>query len=151
VKARYVIVFAIIIIYVATIAIMLVLYAPDAKVESKHTHTATTTETPTPAPTQTPVPTPTSTTTPTATASPSPTPTITYASNCEHDKYEIQAALDAYYNDHTAWPTANGQSGDIIWAELVPQYMSEMPLIDSSCDWQVSGNPEGSVCVAHTC
>ena len=24
-------------------------------------------------------------------------------------------------------------------------------VIDGDCDWQVSGNPEGNVCVAHTC
>jgi len=81
-----------------------------------------------------------------------PTPTATGpVSNCEQDKMDIQAALDAYYDDHTGWPTANGQSGDIIWEELVPEYMSNMPIIDSSCDWQVSAVLEGQVCVAHTC
>ena len=81
-----------------------------------------------------------------------PTPTSTApVSNCEQDKMDIQAALDAYYDDHTGWPTANGLSGDIIWDELVPEYMAEMPLIDSSCDWQVSSYLEGQVCVAHTC
>ncbi|MFA5375089.1 MAG: hypothetical protein WC455_04955 [Dehalococcoidia bacterium] len=76
------------------------------------------------------------------------TPTV---SNCEQDENDIQTALDAYYDDHTGWPTANGQSGDIIWDELVPEYMAEMPLIDSQCDWQVSSYLEGQVCVAHTC
>jgi len=75
----------------------------------------------------------------------------TPVSNCEKDKSNIQAALDAYYDDNTSWPTANGSSGDIIWEELVPEYMAEMPLIDSSCDWQVSPTLEGQVCVAHTC
>jgi hypothetical protein len=83
---------------------------------------------------------------------PTPTPTATGpVSNCEQDKIDIQAALDAYYDDNTSWPTADGQSGDIIWDELVPEYMSNLPLIDNSCDWQVSSNLEGQVCVAHTC
>jgi hypothetical protein len=72
-------------------------------------------------------------------------------SNCEKDKSDIQTALDAYYDDNTGWPTANSLSGDIIWDELVPEYMSEMPLIDSQCDWQVSSYLEGQVCVSHTC
>jgi hypothetical protein len=80
-----------------------------------------------------------------------PTPTATYASNCEKDKHEIQTALNAYYDDNSNWPTADGQPGDMVWDELVPKYMSEMPVIDDQCDWQVSGNPEGNVCVAHTC
>ena len=86
------------------------------------------------------------TATPTATATPT-----TPVSNCEQDKSDIQAALDAYYDDNTSWPTFDGQSGDIIWDELVPEYMSNMPLIDNSCDWQVSSYLEGQVCVAHTC
>jgi hypothetical protein len=75
----------------------------------------------------------------------------TPVSNCEKDKSDIQAALDAYYDDNIDWPTANGQSGDIVWDELVPEYMNEMPLIDDQCDWQVSSYLEGQVCVAHTC
>jgi len=81
-----------------------------------------------------------------------PTPTSTApASNCEQDEMDIQAALDGYYDDNTSWPTANGQSGDIIWDELIPEYMSAMPIIDSTCDWHVSSYLEGQVCVAHTC
>lgn len=76
---------------------------------------------------------------------------MVYASNCEHDKNEIQIALDAYYADNAAWPTADGLPGDIVWDELVPQYMSEMPLIDGSCDWRVGADPEGEVCIGHWC
>ena len=93
-----------------------------------------------------PSPTPTATATETA----APTPTA-YISNCEEDKSNIQAALNAYHEANGEWPTANGQPADIVWDELVPEYMSEMPVIDSSCDWQVSSNPEGNVCVSHTC
>ncbi|MFA5367486.1 MAG: hypothetical protein WC333_06375 [Dehalococcoidia bacterium] len=151
-RARYIIVFILIIGYLAAIGIMLAFFGPGNSSSAKTpTSTATITETIAPTQMPTPSPTPTSTPTPTATASPSPTPTMVYASNCAHDKNEIQIALDAYYADNTAWPTADGLPGDIVWSELVPQYMSEMPLIDSTCDWRVSGNPEGSVCVAHPC
>lgn len=97
-----------------------------------------------------PKPTPEPTATATEEATPTPTATA-QLSNCEKDKIAIQAALDAYYDDHTGWPTENGVSGDIIWDELVPEYMSAMPLIDSSCDWQVSAYLDGQVCVSHTC
>lgn len=151
-RTRYIILFIVIIIYLAAMGIMLAFFAPGKSSSAKTpTPTATITETVTPTQTPTPTPAPTSTPIPAATASPSPTPTTVYASNCLHDKNEIQIALDAYYEDNASWPTANGLSGDIVWDELVPDYMSEMPLIDSTCDWQVSGNPEGSVCVAHTC
>jgi hypothetical protein len=70
---------------------------------------------------------------------------------CETDRDTIQEALNAYNEANGDWPTASGQSGDIVWDKLVPEYMSEMPIIDGDCDWQVSGNPEGNVCVAHTC
>jgi hypothetical protein len=84
--------------------------------------------------------------TPTATA----TPTV-QKTPCETDRDAIQEALNAYNEANDDWPTANGQPGDIVWDKLVPEYMSTMPVIDSDCDWQVSGNPEGNVCVAHTC
>jgi len=89
---------------------------------------------------------------PKAEFTPTPTPTATApVSNCEKDKSDIQAALNAYHEDNADWPTANGQAGDIVWDKLVPEYMSTMPVIDGDCDWQVSSNPEGNVCVAHTC
>ena len=73
------------------------------------------------------------------------------ATQCEMDRDTVQEALNSYNEANGDWPTADGLPGDIVWSELVPQYMSEMPVIDGDCDWQVSGNPEGSVCVAHTC
>lgn len=151
-RARYIIVFILIIGYLAAIGIMLAFFAPGSSSSAnKPAATATITETVTPTQTPTPTPTPTSTPTPIATASPSPTPTMAYASNCEHDKNEIQIALDAYYEDNSSWPTADGLPGDIVWDELVPQYMSEMPLIDGSCDWRVGADPEGEVCIGHWC
>jgi len=125
-KTRFIIM-TIIVIYLAIVAVATV-YAAKEEPEPEHTPTptATVTETVTPAPTA-PV------------------------SSCEKDKNDIQAALNAYHAANGDWPTANGQPGDIVWDKLVPQYMSAMPLIDSSCNWQVNSNPEGSVCVAHTC
>jgi hypothetical protein len=79
-----------------------------------------------------------------------PAPTV-QKTPCETDRDSIQKSLNAYNEANDDWPTANGQPGDIVWDKLVPEYMSEMPVIDDQCDWQVSGNPEGTVCVAHTC
>ena len=89
---------------------------------------------------------------PEAEVTPTPTATATVQkTQCETDRDTIQEALNAYNEANDDWPTANGQPGDIVWDKLVPQYLSAMPSIDSSCDWQVSGNPAGTVCVAHTC
>jgi maltose-binding protein MalE len=117
----------IIVLYLALVAIATV-FAANEEPEAEHT------------------PTPTATATETMT----PTPTA-HVSNCEKDKSNIQTALNAYHEANGDWPTANGQPGDIVWDKLVPEYMSEMPVIDDQCDWQVSGNPEGNVCVSHTC
>ena len=89
---------------------------------------------------------------PEAESTPTPTATATVQkTQCETDRDTIQEALNTYHEDNGDWPTASGQPGDITWDKLVPEYMSAMPVIDSSCDWQVSANPEGNVCVAHTC
>jgi len=89
---------------------------------------------------------------PEAETEPTPTATATVQKTpCETDRDTIQEALNAYNEANDDWPTANGQPGDIAWDKLVPEYMSTMPVIDGDCDWQVSGNPEGNVCVSHTC
>jgi len=89
---------------------------------------------------------------PEAETEPTPTAKATVQKTpCETDRDTIQEALNAYNEANDDWPTANGQPGDIVWDKLVPEYMIEMPVIDDQCDWQVSGNPEGNVCVAHTC
>lgn len=71
--------------------------------------------------------------------------------SCVQAKDAIQAAIDAYNDANGEWPTANGQSGDIEWTELVPDFMAAAPANDSKCDWQVNSDPEGEVCVQHTC
>ena len=71
--------------------------------------------------------------------------------SCDQTKNAIQAALDAYDTEHGEWPTADGQPGDIEWTKLVPNFMEAVPANDSDCDWWVNSDPEGEVCVQHTC
>ena len=80
-----------------------------------------------------------------------PTPLPTAAMSCEEARDTIQAAIYAYHVEHTEWPTADGQPGDIEWTKLVPDFMAAVPTNDSKCDWQVNSDPEGEVCVLHTC
>lgn len=82
---------------------------------------------------------------------PTPTPLPTVTMSCNEAKNAIQTALDDYYDEHGEWPTADGQSGDIAWIELVPDFMAAVPANDSKCHWQVNSDPEGEVCVQHTC
>ncbi|MGB2800574.1 MAG: hypothetical protein WBC82_12115 [Dehalococcoidia bacterium] len=95
--------------------------------------------------------------TPTSTAEPTPTPAATPTSlpivvmSCDQAKNAIQEALDAYNAEQGEWPTADGQPGDIEWTELVPDFMEAVPANDSKCHWQVNSDPEGEVCVQHTC
>ena len=87
---------------------------------------------------------------PKAETTPTPTATATVEkTQCETDRDTIQEALNAYHEENGNWPTANGQPGDIVWDKLAPEYMSTG--IDDQCDWHVSSNPVGTVCVAHTC
>ena len=91
------------------------------------------------------------TTTPTPTPTPVPTSLPTVSMSCDEAKNGIQAALDDYHDNYGEWPTADGQPGDIEWTELVPDYMEAIPANDSKCDWWVNSDPEGEVCVLHTC
>ena len=85
-------------------------------------------------------------------ATPTPTPTVTHTpTQCEADRDAIQAALDAYHDETGEWPTADGQPGDIDWDKLVPDFLSDIPLTDSICDWRVNSDPEGEVCIGHWC
>ncbi len=124
---------------------------------------------PTPTPTQMPTATlttkPQSTATPTIiiTASPFPTgtslpvvtpnwswpgPTATLGpEGCVYDRDAIQDAIYTYNASYGEWPTADGRPGDIAWAKLVKEYLPYMPHTNDECNWQVSGEPEGKVCV----
>ena len=92
---------------------------------------------------------PGSTPKPTSTGTPTSLPTVSMS--CNEAKNAIQAALDDYHDNYGEWPTADGQPGDIEWTELVPDYMEAIPANDSKCDWWVNSDPEGEVCVLHTC
>lgn len=120
---------------------------------------------PTPTPTQTPTAKvqPTATPTivitasvlPTATSFPTGTPNWSWPGptatlgpeGCVYDRDAIQDAIYAYNWSHGEWPTADGRPGDIAWAKLVKEYLPYMPHTNDECDWQVSGEPEGKVCV----
>ena len=87
---------------------------------------------------------------------PTPTPIATatlptVVMSCEEARDAIQAALIDCYDEHGEWPTANGQPGDIEWTKLVPEFMAGIPHADSLCDWWVSDDPEGEVCLQHAC
>ena len=84
-------------------------------------------------------------------STPTPTSLPTVSMSCNEAKNGIQAALDDYHDSYGEWPTADGQPGDIEWTELVPDFMDAVPANDSKCDWQVNSDPEGEVCVQHTC
>jgi hypothetical protein len=92
-------------------------------------------------PTPTPIPTPT----------PKPTPLPTEQMSCTEARDAIQNALDAYHAEYGEWPTADGQTGDIEWTKIIPDFMAAVPANDSQCDWQVNSNPEGEVCLLHQC
>ena len=79
---------------------------------------------------------------------PGSTPLPTVTMSCNEAKNGIQAALDAYHVEHTEWPTANGQPGDIAWTKLVPDFMAAVPY---RCDWRVNSDPVGEVCLQRTC
>ena len=87
--------------------------------------------------------------TPTPEATPTELPTASM--NCDQAKVATQAAIDAYYAQYGAWPTADGTAGDIEWSKLVPEFMEAVPSNDSKCEWQVNSNPEGEICVLHQC
>ncbi len=120
------------------------------------TQTATPTPTITPSPVETisPEPTliPTPTLVPTPTINPTETPLPTRETgSCVSDREDIQAALDAYHTENGDWPTTDGQPGDIEWGKLIPDLLDGVPHTDSSCEWQVDDDPEGSVCLLTPC
>ena len=93
---------------------------------------------------------------PTCTSTMSPTLTTTATATlglegCRPDRDAIQAALHAYYYEFGEWPTASGESGDIKWSKLVPDFLPYTPHTDSQCDWQVNSDPEGEVCLWEIC
>ena len=93
---------------------------------------------------------PTPSPTPSITQTPAPTPTATETEElnwCEQSRNDMQLAVDAYYADHGRWPTGDGQPGDIDWDCLVPDYIDSIPYTDSNCDWGVSDDPLGNMCV----
>ncbi len=110
------------------------------------------TVTPTSMPTMTvaksPTPEPVVTVTPTQT--PAPTPTKP-PSQCEMDEIAIQVAIDSYYSEYSQWPTADGQSGEIVWDNIIPNYMDAMPYANNKCQWAINSDPEGFVCMGKTC
>ena len=77
-------------------------------------------------------------------ATPTATPTPT---QCEADRDAIQTALYAYHDEKGEWPTETGGPGDIEWEKLVPSFLASIPTTDDNCDWSVSSDPEGDVCV----
>lgn len=131
---------------------------PTIPVSPVETVTPTLTPEPTVSPTQTatpepiPIPTSTSTLVPTPTINPTETPLPTRETgSCVPDRDDIQIALDAYHTENGDWPTADGQPGDIEWGKLVPDLLDGVPHTDSSCEWQVDDDPEGSVCLLTPC
>ncbi len=101
-------------------------------------------------PETTPIPTPTLVPTPTIIPTGTPLPTQETGS-CVSDRDGIQVALDAYHAQNGDWPTTDGQSGDIEWGKLIPDLLDGVPHTDSSCEWQVDDDPEGSVCLLTPC
>ena len=75
----------------------------------------------------------------------------TIAMSCEEARDAIEEALALYHDEHGKWPTADGQTGDIVWTKLVPNFMAGTPSNDSDCDWWVNSDPEGEVCLQITC
>ena len=81
-----------------------------------------------------------------------PTPSLpTVSMSCQQAMDAIQTATDEYHHDKRRWPTTNCRPGDIVWVELVPDYMEAVPSNDSKCDFRVNSNPEGDICIAHRC
>ncbi|MDD5095720.1 MAG: hypothetical protein PHV74_15300 [Dehalococcoidia bacterium] len=107
-------------------------------------------ETPTPTPSNTPLPSATAIPTPSPAESPTPTPTQTPTA-CEIQRDAIQVAISGYHDTNGEWPTADGVSGDISWDKLIPDFLAEIPSLDSTCEWQVNNNPEGTVCLLKPC
>ncbi len=69
---------------------------------------------------------------------------------CKIDRADIQAALDAYHLANGEWPTEDGQPGRIVWDNIVPDLLEEIPLT-FKCKWQVNSDPLGEVCRSVHC
>jgi hypothetical protein len=108
--------------------------------------------TPTPSITVTLSPVVSPTATPLVTSEPSPTPTSSVTpTKCEVQQHDIQTAIDQYYAASGKWPTADGGSGDIVWDDIVPAFLPQIPSLNSTCGWKVNNDPEGKVCILHPC
>lgn len=99
----------------------------------------------------TPVPTAVIELTPTAQPTPLPTPLPTAGMSCEQARDFIQESLISYHDKFGEWPAIDGLPGDIEWIKLVPEFIIGLPTNDTKCDWQVNSDPEGDVCLQHSC
>ena len=76
---------------------------------------------------------------------------VNVTGGCVPDRDAVHIALTGYHEANREWPTIDGFPGDIRWDRLVPDYLDGIPKTNTKCDWWVSGEPEGSVCIAHYC
>ncbi len=60
------------------------------------------------------------------------------SSACQTDQKSVQTASDSYYNDHTAYATADGKAGeDLVSGDLTPAYLHTWP---SEKTWTIDAN-----------
>ena len=81
---------------------------------------------------------------------PTAVPTLGPA-GCAPDRDATGAAIAAYHAKYGVWPTADGEPGDMDWDKLVPEFLPYKPDTNGKCQWGVNGDPEGEVCLQHSC
>ncbi len=60
---------------------------------------------------------------------------------CEADASSLQTAVAAYYmKNDGAWPTVDGNTGDIDYEKLIGGYIDQRPGSDANCDWKIEAN-----------
>lgn len=79
-----------------------------------------------------------------------PPPTPTEPPECETDRIDMKAAIDAYQTAKGEWPTADGKPGLIVWEKIVPSFLKANPST-IKCKWQVNSDPLGEVCRSVHC
>ena len=60
---------------------------------------------------------------------------------CEADASLLQTAVAAYYTKNgDAWPTEDGNTGDIDYDKLIGGYIDQVPGSDAKCQWKIEAN-----------
>ena len=80
-----------------------------------------------------------------------PTPISIVTMSYEEAMSAIQVAIISFDSGYEDWPITDGQSGDIEWAKLVPDFIVGIPSNDHKCEWWVNSDPEGDVCLQNIC